>query len=275
MSKGATTSATSLDPQLKEKYLQAYSGIQSAAEIPFTPYTGDLVSGFNPDQLDTFAATRGMFGDAMGYNPRAELAGMATGPLDIAQYQNPYQEQVIDAAINDLDRARQIQIADSQDRAIGAGAFGGSRSAILEGDADRGYYDAVGRTAAQLRSQGFDTAAGLGMQDRGFRAGLQGGLLGDQYQTLGLLGGIGGQQQGLGQSGLDATYGQFGRAVDYPLRQAGLLSSAISGLPFEGQTTQRKKTGFGDVLGGLFGLGTAMAMGQTGPFGQGNIWGPS
>jgi len=266
MSKGAATATTELDPQLKEKYLEAYSGIKSAAEIPFTPYTGDLVSGFNPDQLDAFAATRGMFGDAMGYNPRGELAGMATGPLDIAQYQNPYQEQVIDAAINDLDRARQIQIADSQNRAIGAGAFGGSRSAILEGDADRGYFDAVGRTTAGLRSQGFDKASQLGMMDRDYRTGIQSGMLGDQYQTLGLLGGIGGQQQGLGQAGLDAQFGEFARGVDYPLRQAGLLSSAISGLPFEGQTTQNKKTGLGDVLGGLLGLGTAMAFSGTGPF---------
>lgn len=258
MSKGAATATTELDPQLKERYLEAYSGIKSAADIPFTPYTGDLVSGFNPDQLDTFAATRGMFGDAMGYNPRGELAGMATGPLDISQYQNPYQEQVIDAAINDLDRARQIQQTQAQDRAIRSGAFGGSRSGILESEADRAYFDAVGRTAANLRASGFDTAAGLGMQDRGFRSALQGGLLDDQYRTLGLLGGIGGQQYGIGQAGLDAAYGQFGRAVDYPLRQAGLLSSAISGLPFEGQTTQRKKTGFGDILGagaGLLGAG--------------------
>ena len=114
MSNGAATATTELDPQLKGKYLETYEGIKSAADIPFTPYSGDLVSGFNPDQLDTFAATRGMFGDSMGYNPRGELAGMATGPLDISQYQNPYQDQVIDAAINDLDRARQIQQTQAQ-----------------------------------------------------------------------------------------------------------------------------------------------------------------
>ena len=111
MSKGAATASTELDPQLKERYLEAYSGIKSAAEIPFTPYSGSLISGFNPDQMDTFEATRGMFGDAMSYNPRGELAGMATGPLDISQYQNPYQEQVIDASINDLNRARQLHQA--------------------------------------------------------------------------------------------------------------------------------------------------------------------
>ena len=273
MSKGAATATTELDPQLKEKYLEAYSGIKSAADIPFTAYSGDLVAGFNPDQMDAFAATRGMFGDAMSYNPRGELYNMGTGPLDISQYQNPYQEQVIDASINDLNRARQLQQMSAQDRAIQAGAFGGSRSGILEAESDRAFYDAVGRTAAGLRSQGFDKASQLGMMDRDYRTGIQSGMLGDQYQTLGLLGGIGGQQQGLGQAGLDAQFGEFARGVDFPLRQAGLLSSAISGLPFEGTETQRKKTGFGDVLGGLLGLGTAMAVGNVGPFGPSGRWG--
>jgi len=266
MSKGAATSSQTLDPQLKERYLEAYSGIKSAADIPFTAYSGDLVSGFNPDQMDTFAATRGMFGDAMGYNPRGELANMATGSLDLDPYKNIYQEDVINASINDLNRARQLQQMDAQDRSIRAGAFGGSRSGILESESDRAFYDFCRQTAAGLRSQGFDKASQLGMMDRDYRSQIQSGMLGDQYQTLGLLGGIGGQQQGLGQAGLDAQFGEFARGVDYPLRQAGLMSSAISGLPFEGQTTQNKKTGFGDVLGGLLGLGTAMAFSGTGPF---------
>ena len=272
MSKGAATSTTALDPQLKQKYLETYSGIQNIAQLPFTPYTGDRYSGPNPDDITSFDATRGMFGDSMSYNPRGMLAQMGTAPLDISQYQNPYQEQVINASLNDLDRARQLQQISSQDRSIAAGAFGGDRSAILEGEADRAFADAAARSSAQLRSQGFDKAAGLGMMDRDFRKSIQSGMLGDQYQTLGMLGNIAGLQRGLQDRGLEAQYDEFGRVVDYPLRQAGLLSSAISGLPFEGTETARKKTGVGDVLGGLFGLGTAMAMGGVGPFGENGRW---
>ena len=254
MSKGAATATTELDPQLKEKYLETYSGIKSAAEIPFTPYTGDLVAGFNPDQMDAFAATRGMFGDAMSYNPRGMLAQMGSGPLDVQSYLNPYNDMVVQASLNDLNRARQLQQMGAQDRAIQAGAFGGSRSGILEAESDRAFYDAVGRTAAGLRSQGFDKASQLGMMDRDYRTGIQSGMLGDQSRPLGLLGGIGGQAQNLGQANLDAQFGEFARGVDYPLRQAGLLSSAVSGLPYEGQTTQRRGTGFGDILGAGAGL---------------------
>ena len=272
MSKGAATSTTALDPQLKEKYLETYSGIQNIAQLPFTPYTGDRYSGPNPDDITSFDATRGMFGDSMSYNPRGMLAQMGTSPLDISQYQNPYQEQVIDASLNDLNRARQIQQISSQDRSVAAGAFGGDRSAILEGEADRAFADAAARSSAQLRSQGFDKAAGLGMMDRDYRTGIQSGMLGDQYQTLGMLGNAANLQRQLQDRGLQAQYDEFGRVVDYPMRQAGLLSSAMSGLPFEGTQTSNKKTGVGDVLGGLFGLGTAMAIGNVGPFGQNGRW---
>ena len=256
MSKGATTATTQLDPQLKEKYLEAYSGIQSAAELPFVPFSGDRVTGLTPDEMDMLTATRGQFQDSMSYNPRGMLAQMGSGPLDVSQYMNPYNDMVVQTSLNDLEQARQMQQNQAQDQAIKSKAFGGSREAILQAEANRDFANAAARTAADLRNRGFQTASDLAFQDRGYRTGVQSGLLGDQYRTMGLLGAGGQLQRGIQDRGLDAGYEEFGRMVDYPLRQAGLLSSAISGLPFEGTETSRKKVGFGDILGagaGLFG----------------------
>ncbi len=69
------------------------------------------------------------------------------------------------------------------------------------------------------------------MDNRRFQAGLQSGLLGDQYRTLGLLGGMGSQQQGLQQAGLDTGYNEFLRGLDYGPRQLGLLSQGLSAMP--------------------------------------------
>ena len=256
MSKGATTATTQLDPQLKEKYLEAYSGIQSAADLDFVPFTGDRVANLTPDEMDMLTATRGQFQDSMSYNPRGMLAQMGSGPLDIGQYMNPYNDMVVQASLNDLEQARQMQQNQAQDQAIKSKAFGGSREAILQAEANRDFANAAARTAADLRNRGFQTASDLAFQDRQYKTGVQSGLLGDQYRTMGLLGAGGQLQRGIQDRGLDAGYEEFGRMVDYPLRQAGLLSSAISGLPFEGTETSRKKTGFGDILGagaGLFG----------------------
>ncbi len=256
MSKGATTATTQLDPQLKEKYLEAYSGIQSAAELPFMPFTGDRVAGLTPDETDMLSATRGQFQDSMQYNPRGMLAQMGSGPLDVGQYMNPYNDMVVQTSLNDLEQARQMQQNQAQDQAIKSKAFGGSREAILQSEANRDFANAAARTSADLRNRGFQTASDLAFQDRGYKTGVQQGLLGDQYRNMGLMGAAGQLQRGVQDRGYDAQYDEFGRMVDYPLRQAGLLSSAISGLPFEGTETSRKKTGFGDILGagaGLFG----------------------
>ena len=258
MSKGATTSTATLDPQLKEKYLQSYQGIQDIAQLPFQPYEGSRVAGVNPDELDMMSGVRGQYQDSMGYNPRGMLAQMGSSPLDLSAYQSPYQEQVIDASLNDLNRARQIQQIGASDQAIQRGAFGGDRSAILESEADRSFADAAARTSAQLRAQGFDKASDLAMGDRRYRTGIQQGMLADQYRNMGLMGNIGQLQRGIQDRGYDAQYDEFGRVVDYPMRQAGLLSSAMSGLPYEGTETSRRKTGFGDILGagaGLLGAG--------------------
>lgn len=256
MSKGANTATTTLDPQLKEKYLQATSGIQSAAELPFVPFTGDRVANLTPDEMDMLSATRGQFQDSMSYNPRGMLAQMGSGPLDVSQYMNNYNDMVVQTSLNDLEQARQMQQNQAEDAAIKSKAFGGSREAILQAEANRDFANAAARTAADLRNRGFQTASDLAFQDRSYKTGVQGGLLSDQYRSMGLLGAGGQLQRGIQDRGYDSGYQEFGRMVDYPLRQAGLLSSSISGLPFEGTETSRKKTGLGDILGagaGLFG----------------------
>ena len=262
MSKGTSTSTTEINPELLAMYKTVFSGAESAAGLPFEPYTAPQVAGFNPDDIASFDATRGQFADAMSYNPRGMLSSYGDEALDISAYQNPYETDVINRSIQDLDRARQIQIVDSQDRAVGAGAFGGSRSAILEKDADRGYYDAVGRTVADLRKSGFDTATQLGLEDRQYRTSIQSGLLDDQYRTLGLLGGIGGAQRGMQQQNLDANYNEFLRSIGYPDVQLDRLKSGVSFLPSATNQTDNQKTGAGDILSALSGLfGSALSGG--------------
>ena len=272
MSKGSTS--TEINPDILDMYKEVYASAKSAADLPFLPYEGELTAGFNPDQLGAFDQVRGMFGESMAYDPRGALAQMGTDPLDISAYANPYQTQVIDAAIGDLGRSRQIQQIQAGDRAAAASAFGGARHGILESEADRAYFDSVGRTTAGLRHQGFETAAELGMTDRDYRTAIQQGLLGDQYRNLGLLSGIGGQQQAQQQAGYNAAYDQFGRVVDYPGRQLGLLTSGVSFLPSQAGSTTSGSLGFGDILGGLLGLGSSMAIGGVGPFGENGWWGP-
>ena len=270
MSKGKSTTTTTTDPTQMAIYEDLYNRSKGIAALPFTPYSGPRVAGFNPDQLTSFDAARNMFGQSMANDPRGQLAGMGQAPLDINSFQNPYQEQVIDNAMADLNRGRQLQIQSDQDAAIGRGAFGGSRSAVLEAETNRNFADRAGNLAANLRQQGFDSSVANAMADRNFRSGINQGLLSDQYRNLGLLSGIGAQQQGLQQGAMDAGYDEFLRSINYPKEQLGLLAQGVSALPTQSQQSQSYRPGFGDFLGGAASLAGSMALG--GGFGEGGFF---
>ena len=249
---GSSTVQNTVDPATQARYDDLYNRAKGIAGQPFVPYTGARVAGFNPDQLQGFDSARGMFQDSMSYNPRGLLSDMGTQPLNIQSFQNPYNTQVIDQSLSDLDRARQIRLQSDQDRAIGAGAFGGSRSALLEAETNRNFADAAARTSSNLRQSGYNNALNAAMQDRNFRSGIQSGLLGDQYRNLGLLSGIGTQQQGLQQAGMDAGYNEFLRALGYGPQQLGLLQGAVFGMtPGEIQGTSNKQGMLGRIGDGL------------------------
>lgn len=249
---GSSTVQNTVDPATQARYDDLYNRAKGIAGQPFVPYTGARVAGFNPDQLQGFDATRSSFQDSMSYNPRGLLSDMGTQPLNIQSFQNPYNTQVIDQSLADLDRARQIRLQSDQDRAIGAGAFGGSRSALLEAETNRNFADAAARTSSNLRQSGYNNALNAAMQDRNFRSGIQSGLLGDQYRNLGLLSGIGTQQQGLQQAGMDAGYNEFLRALGYGPQHLGLLQGAVFGMtPSETQTTSNKQGTFGQIADGI------------------------
>ena len=91
--------------------------------------------------------------------------GAGTGAQYMSAYQNPYEQQVVQGALGDIERQRQLSQQAQQARAVGAKAFGGSRQAVAESLANEDYTRQAANTAAQLRSAGFTTAAGLGQTD--------------------------------------------------------------------------------------------------------------
>ena len=136
----------------------------------------DTVKGglgrFSPAQIDsggqfspTGISSGGQF-DAResfdrGTGRAFELAEQGLGSFDpnkVQEFMDPYKEQVIDAAMKKIARegakARQGEAA----RAIGAGAFGGSRAGVQIAETQRAQEEARAGTIANLMSQGYDKA---------------------------------------------------------------------------------------------------------------------
>jgi hypothetical protein len=115
-----------------------------------------------------------------GFNPDSYMAFM-----------NPYQREVIDGAHADFDRQREFAMDQGASAATSAGAFGGSRSGILQASLVDGVNRNEASTIAGIRSAGYGQANQLAMaMDQAQRAGL---LAPMQALQLGL--GVPGQSQ--------------------------------------------------------------------------------
>lgn len=80
----------------------------------------------------------------------------------INQYMNPYQSGVIDTTLADLNRSREMGLNAANDRAIKAGAFGGTGAsverALAQGEFDRNTAGVLANLNAQNYSQAMQTA---------------------------------------------------------------------------------------------------------------------
>jgi hypothetical protein len=231
------------------------------------------------------SATQG----AMGMQP-SQVMGGSFLDANLGAYQNPFQQQVIDQTMADLDRSRQMVQQQTGDAAARAGAFGGSRQGVLEAETNRAFFDRMGAAAGGLRAQGFDTAAGLAGQDlqrnlqaqlANQQAGLQGGA--QQLQAAGLLGSLAGQQQQLGMTDASAlmnlglTQQQFGQQqLDAPLQrmlqQQELRNQALGIIPGGTGGVGQRQSPLGQIAGAGGAILGGMATGGTGFFSDTGIF---
>lgn len=152
------------------------------------------------------AAGAGMSG--MGFGAGRRFEEMATSPGAQQAYMSPYMQNVVDYQKQQALRDYGVAQTGRQAQATAAGAFGGSRQAVQEAEANRALMNQMAGIQATGTQKAFEDAqrqmqfgADLGL--RGLQAG---------YQGLGMgLQGVG-QAVGAGQYGL-AGLGQAGGAA--------------------------------------------------------------
>ena len=138
---------------------------------------------------------------------------------------NPFEEQVVQRSLADIARQAGLQQQNVAARAVGSGAFGGSRQAVAEQELFRNALEQMGRTSGQLRQAGFDAAMARRLQEAQLMGnlGLQFGQLGQA--DVSQLGDLAGRQLalGLGLGSLAAQLGTFGTNLgQLGVQQAGI-----------------------------------------------------
>jgi len=198
---------------------------------------------------------------------QATRAGGMMQPGTIAQgmgqYFNPYENQVVQNSLQDIESARQMQINQGGAQATAAGAFGGSRHGVAESLTNQAALQQAGNTAANLRQQGFNQAGNFAAQDIGNRLAGQSNLLGagaqmgnlsrqgfDMGRTLNQdMARSGQQQQMLQQMLIDSAKAQYGGFTGAP-QQALQTQLGAFGASQTGQqtNTSQRNPGLFDYL---------------------------
>ena len=265
---------------------------------PYTPYSTnmqDYQAGFSPLQQQSFQGaaqlqTPGQFGagsqlagaagmGSLGTAGQAAQAGnqynqMATNPYATQAFMNPYLQASLQPQLDEIGRQYGITGTQEQSQATGAGAFGGSREALMASENQRNKNTAMNQAIGTGYNNAFNAAqqaqqfgANLGLQ--GQQAALQGygqannaaGTLGQlgtqqlnaQQGILGLQNQYGGQQQAAQQNMINQAIQNYATAQQYPMMQLGNMSNLLHGLPMQSSTTQsyQAQPGLASQIGSL------------------------
>ena len=309
-----TTMLGATQKQLFEGTPTAEGGYDITGFRGYKPYSTDVnnyFAGFSPMQQQAQRATAGLQTPGE-YDQAAQMTGLAglgalglsgqmagagqqfaqqaQDPMAMQGYMSPYMQNVVDyqksQALRDYNIARPMRAR----QAVGAGAFGGSRQAIMEAEAERALGSQLQGIAATGAQQAFQDAqrqqqfgATLGLQ--GQQAGLQGlGQFGQMASQLGQLGGarlgaqrdiigmqsqMGKEQQALEQAKINQAIQDYATQQQYPLMQLGFMSNMLRGLPMQATTTQSYQAMPSTLNQGLGVLAGAAGAKQAGLFAEG------
>jgi len=277
-------SSNTVDPALMSMYNDNYAHAKGNAST-LTPYTGQLTAGFTPDQLSSQGILKNIALDPSYLNAANGATAGAQGVLnsnpltaaDLQQYMNPFQSNVIDASINENERARQIAQNQMNMQNTAGAAFGGSRSGVANALTNEAYDRNNQSNIANLNAANYSQAqnASLGAKNLQLNAAnsvanLNNNALGVATNQGGILSAIGDTQQAQAQNELTNAYNAYTQGQNLTIAQQNLLNQALGIIPIQQTTTSdgTSKTtsnpGIGGILGAVGGLALAGATGGAG-----------
>jgi hypothetical protein len=254
---------STLSPWVGDYVTNALGQGAALAQAPYQAYQGPLTAGPADLQQQAFAGASDIA--SAGYKP-GEFAG-GFGANQAAQYMNPYIQASLNPQLSELKRQADIARLDDATRLTKAGAFGGSRQAIMESEGRRNLLDKQAGLIGAGYKSAYDT--GLGQFNKEREAEEASRQFGANFgmKTVDQLANLGNVQRGITSEGLAADKAQFEEernfAYEMPKYQLGLLS----GLPTGANTTSVNQDAISQMtsqVGGLASLYQTLAnLGQA------------
>lgn len=231
---------------------------QALSNTPYQTYQGPLTAGASDIQQKLFKGIGDInfpsnFGQSFSskdayqlpqYGANGTTTGGGGGTGIAGQYMNPYLQSVLTPQLDELRRQSQITQMGNAAKLTGAGAFGGSRQAIMDAETQRNLMQAQNKTVGEGYANAYDKAMGQFNTEQN-----QGKTIAD------LMASTGQTQRGIENEGVAADLKEFQAQRDYPQQQLQFLNSMIQGLPIstvanvpQGQTTTQQTVGNLDTV---------------------------
>lgn len=304
-----TQTSLSYSPEVQPLVNQVLAESAGLAQQQYQPYQYQRIAGFDPMQLQAqqatanlavspyvnpaaqFAGGAAQAGLAGVYNPSVLAGPSFTQPGMAESYMSPYMQNVVD--IGKREAQRQADIARTQRgfQASRAGAYGGSRQAIMEAEAQRNLAQQMGDIQARGSQAAYEQAAQQFQSEQARRLqaaqlGMQSALQGAQQlgqlgqlqfgqakDIVGLQAAAGAERQALQQKKLEQDYQDFLAQRKFPYQQAQFIMEMARGMPMQ-STEQLYKAPQSTMaqLGGLASIyAGSKAAGIPLPFAKGGL----
>lgn len=230
---------------------------EALSNQPYQAYGGPLTAGQSGLQTQAFQGLAGLTVPTQqmgGFTPTSFTSGTTA-----QDYMSPFMNAALEPQMAEAQRQAEIQRVQNASRLGKAGAFGGSRQAIMESEGQRNLL----RNLADIYGTGMQTAYTQGMgqfnteQDRAQQAQdltNRYGLSALGAQQLG-----GGLQRDIESQGIAADYAQFQEERDFPYKQVQYQQSLLQGLPiaaqemdYIGQSDLAEGLGYADTMARIY-----------------------
>jgi len=228
---------------------------QALSETPYQAYMGPLTAGASSLQNQAFQGIAGLSMPSTmgGYTPQSFTdSGVAQ------QYMNPYLQGALNPQIAEARRQAEITRMNDAGRLTKAGAFGGSRQAVMESEGNRNLGTNLANIVGQGYNTAYDKAANQFNTEQGL--GLNAQNLTNQYGLAALdkQATLGGVQRGIESEGIAADMAQFNQERDDPFKKVQYQQSLLQGMPLATQsytyTQPSTLSNIGGTAGGVASL---------------------
>jgi hypothetical protein len=262
---GTTTVASGLSDWSGPLVTGMLGKAQALSNLGYNPFTGALSAGISPLQQTAFTGLQGLQ-TPTEFTTASNLASGVGGasfaaPGTASTYMSPYTQAVTDIQKREAQRQSEIQNLQNKAAFAKAGAFGGSRQAIVEAERQRNLAQQMGDIEARGLQSAYDTAMRQFNAEQAAKT-QAAQLLGDlgtrefatELQGLQALLGAGGVQRQAEKEAIEAEKGEFEKQRLYPYQQLEFLKSMLTGLPIGSRTESMEQDAFGKLLSDMGGI---------------------